>query len=116
MGGLITLNKSPPCISNGDYDTSGKEATFEGYGYTSEGTPSEILKKESVSIIANDFCADMLRSNNSRHLINKRRIKTSLNRGLTDGIICTVGKYDESANLYTGPCRGDSGGPLYVDN
>merc|ERR1712117_800661 len=41
-----TLNKSPPCISNGDYDTSGKEATFEGYGYTSEGTPSEILKKE----------------------------------------------------------------------
>ena len=95
--GINTLNKSPPCISDGDYDTSGREATYEGHGSTSKGIPSEILKKETVTILANDICADKLRAKWLRHLINKRKIKSRFPEGVTDDIICTIGN-EVSAN------------------
>jgi len=119
---LIELNyginsTSPPvCISDGADDISGMDATYEGYGYTTEGELSETLKKESVTIIANDLCEDILKSNNSRHRTNKLKIKTALSIGLIDEQLCTMGKYDEATNTYSGPCRGDSGGPLYIDH
>lgn len=130
---LIELNHSinsilsPVCISDGAVDISGMDATYEGYGYTvdslsytEEGELSETLKRESVTIIANDVCTDVLKSNNSGHLINNNidgiKIADGFTIGLTDSLLCTMGKYDEDTDTYSGPCRGDSGGPLYVDH
>lgn len=104
---LIELNyginsTSPPvCIADGADDISGMDATYEGYGYTTEGEYSETLKKESVTIIANDLCEEILQSNNSRNRINKKKIKDAFSIGLIDDILCTMGKYDEDTNTYS---------------
>ena len=121
---LIELNHSinsilsPVCISDGAVDISGMDATYEGYGYTvdslsytEEGELSETLKRESVTIIANDVCTDVLKSNNSGHLINNNidgiKIADAFTIGLTDSLLCTMGKYDEDTDTYSVSADGE---------
>jgi len=113
---IDSLEKSPICISEGADDISGMDAAYDGYGYTAEGKDSETVKKEPVTIVANDLCEDIIKANNSIRLINKAKMKTLLNKGVSNDLLCTMGKYEEDTDTYTGPCRGDSGGPLYIDH
>ena len=86
---------------------SGMDATFEGYGLTPDGKDRETAKKEPVTVIANDLCGDILKSNNSRHLINKAKLKSALKEGVTDDLLCTMGKYVEDTDTYTVSTEGD---------
>ena len=83
------------------------DATFEGYGLTPDGKDRETAKKEPVTVIANDLCGDILKSNNSGHLINKAKLKSALKEGVTDDLLCTMGKYVEDTDTYTVSTEGD---------
>ena len=88
---------SQPCLSDGASDVTGMDATYEGFGSTNRKT----LKKEPVTIIANELCDDVLKANNTKHLINKAKLKGTLSKGANEEIVCTMGKYDEATDKYT---------------
>ena len=87
---------SQPCLSDGASDVTGKDATYEGFG-----SATKTLRNESVTIIANDLCDDILKANNTKHLINKAKLKGTLSEGANEQIVCTMGKYDEATDKYT---------------
>ena len=87
---------SQPCLSDGASDVTGKDANYEGFGST-----TKTLRNESVTIIANDLCDDILKANNTKHLINKAKLKGTLSKGANEEIVCTMGKYDEATDKYT---------------
>ena len=60
-------------MSDGASDVTGMDATYEGFGST-----TKTLRNESVTIIANDLCDDILKANNTKHLINKAKLKDPL--------------------------------------
>ena len=96
---LIDLNgtvdgRCPTFLSEGKHDITGEEATYVGYGSTPK-------KKESVTVIANDLCDEILHANNSHHLINKAKLKGTLSEGANEEIVCTMGKYVEATDKYT---------------
>ena len=77
------------------------DAAFEGYGPTLDGKMVDMAKNETVTIIVNDLCDDILKANSSRHLINKAKLKGVLKDGVTEELLCTMGKYDEDTGKYT---------------
>ena len=78
-------------------DLVGKVGIAEGYGYTEGGTTSNIKRTVNVTVKDNAWCADQLRANFSRHLLNKAILKSNLYNGLNDQIICTQGELTNSA-------------------
>ena len=78
-------------------DLVGKVGVADGYGYTEGGTQSDYKLTVNVTVRDNAWCADQLRANFSRHLINKAKLKTFLYNGLNDQIICTRGELTNSA-------------------
>lgn len=104
---IDSLEKSPICISEGADDISGMDAAYDGYGYTAEGKDSETVKKEPVTIVANDLCEDIIKANNSIRLINKAKMKTLLNKGVSNDLLCTMGKYEEDTDTYTVSTEGE---------
>ena len=65
----------------------------DGSGYW-EGL---VYRKVNLTIKDNAWCADQLRANFSRHLLNKAILKSNLYNGLNDQIICTQGESTNSA-------------------
>merc|ERR1712129_496164 len=45
----------------------------------------------------------------------KEFVVESLPNGLNDYILCTAGIQDMKSGAFSGPCKGDEGGPLYID-
>merc|ERR1712226_230706 len=43
---------------------------------------------------------------------NRKKILQALPLGLNYGLLCAQGIFKEDKNIYTGSCKGDSGGPL----
>jgi secreted trypsin-like serine protease len=41
--------------------------------------------------------------------------KEALPEGLTDAILCTKGIWNKKKSYFTGPCNGDDGGPLFIN-
>ena len=69
----------------------------------------------NVTVISNEMCSEMLKHNASTSVSITARLSSSLQNGLNDQILCTQGDHDEANDVWSGPCRGDSGGPLYVN-
>jgi len=106
---------SPICLDQGDRDINGELSTFQGYGLNFEGERG-ILKEENVTIISNDLCKEYLQYNISQNDNGriKLEIDNALENGLNIGTFCTQGMVRKinDKDVFTEPCKGDSGGPL----
>ena len=81
-------------------DLVGKVGVTEGYGYTETGQQSKLKIENTLTIRDNAWCAEQLRANFSKHLINRRKIKNNLSDGLNEQIICARGELAKS--VFTG--------------
>ena len=91
----------------------GGEATTEGYGVTIKGTAGDLLES-NVTVISNEECTEILNYNATRRNPIKRRLEEALPLGITPGILCSQGT--PVGEVFSGTCRGDSGGPLKIKN
>merc|ERR1712241_1179526 len=60
--------------------------------------------------MSNDECTEWMRFN-----ISANDYSFSLPFGINEQMLCTKGILDEESGIYSGPCPGDSGGPLYIN-
>jgi len=103
---------SPMCC--GDLGLmDGKQALVQGFGLTEKGEQSAGLLQANVTIISNEKCAQILNHNVSDHMLYKQRTKNTLKYGIINQVMCSVGTKDEKTGNTSGPCEGDSGGPLF---
>merc|ERR1712080_320701 len=61
--------------------------------------------------ISNSECKANLQSNTTEDILSRRKITKALPYGLNYGLMCAMG-IRKSENVFTGACKGDSGGPL----
>ena len=102
---------TPTCIDKGLFTKEDKVATVQGFGLTETGTKGALLET-NVTVISNQRCAQVLQSNTSDNINARKKILKALPVGLEYGIICAEGIYNEEKGIYSGSCKGDSGGPL----
>jgi len=117
---------SPACFSDGTGSDSeavarakgpkGLEAEVQGYGYTETGRTSDVLISAKVRVMSNADCAASLHGNTTDDLLLQSRLASALKNGVNNQLICTEGIYNKTLDIYTGPCEGDSGGPLYINH
>ncbi len=107
---------SPACLGEEGTQLTGASATSEGYGQTENGTTSDVLLTVNITLISNEMCKHILKLNASRRADLRAKLFNSLQKGLNDQIVCSMGEYKESLNVWSGPCKGDSGGPLYINH
>ena len=103
---------SPICFDQG-LDKEGKIGTVQGYGETEEGTSGKLLEA-NVKVISNQKCKEILETRITDPSIFEALVR-SIPLGLQDGMMCTEGIYNPSTNQTTGPCKGDTGGPLFLE-
>ncbi|XP_040581572.1 CLIP domain-containing serine protease C9 [Lepeophtheirus salmonis] len=111
-----TYGDSPSCLGRTEDTLVGQEAISQGYGFTEDKVTSDILLQSFNNIISNRDCADFLSHNSSSHINYQTRLKRALINGINEQLVCTMGQRNETSGVYSGPCEGDSGGPLYVKN
>ena len=103
---------TPSCLDQG-IDITDKIATVQGYGTTETGTKGKLLET-NVTVISNQMCKEILNANitgpNGDN--NRKKILQALPLGLNYGLLCAQGIFKEDKKIYTGSCKGDSGGPL----
>jgi len=106
---------SPTCLDQGDRDINGELSTVQGYGLTEDGERGNLLEA-NVTIISNDLCKEFLRYNVSQNDNGriKKEISGALKNGLNFGLLCAQGMVRKinGKDVFTGSCKGDSGGPL----
>lgn len=102
---------SPSCIDR-NIDVAGKVGRVQGYGETGDGSSGTLLEA-TVTVIDNDRCKKILRHNTSLGL--QADLAEALPFGISYGMICSQGIYNEARGYFSGACRGDDGGPLTVD-
>ena len=80
------------------------------------GVTSDILLTVNITIINNQDCSVYLAGNTSTRPVLKNKLKRALEFGVNQQLLCSTGHKNETddANIYSGPCEGDSGGPLYI--
>ena len=86
-----TSHIRPACIWINDNIVTGVPATIIGWGLTEDDELSSVLKEASVKIYDRETCS---REPGFEHILTRRKI-------------CAAGKN-------TAPCKGDSGGGLYI--
>jgi len=101
---------SPSCLDQG-LDKPDKIATVQGYGTTETGDKGKLLET-NVTVITNQRCKDILNHNVTDNLNNRKKILSALPLGLDYGLLCAQGILDEEKGIFSGSCKGDSGGPL----
>ena len=97
-----------------------KNSTLQGYGETENGTSGTLLEA-NVTVIENQECMKQLQSNitskpNNISEIISEQFCTQLPMGLTEAFLCSQGILNIENGVFSGPCKGDSGGPLNVQN
>jgi len=105
---------SPVCLAeNFDYSVE-QEVIGQGFGLTENNsfTASNVLLEATVRTISLDKCWQWINNNATGSVVNQERLKSSFPEGLPDSIFCTIGIFNEKKNIYSGPCEGDSGGPM----
>jgi len=108
---------SPACIGK-EKNLENQVALTQGFGIT-ENTrdladfESKLLET-NVTLISNEECYNKLRKNQNVNL--KGSARRAMPEGVTDQMLCTLGIIKQIGNrtIVSGPCRGDSGGPLYM--
>jgi len=101
---------SPSCMDQG-IDITDKIATVQGYGTTETGSKGSLLET-NVTVISNQMCKTILNHNVTGNDNNRKKILQALPLGLEYGLLCAQGIYQEDKDIYSGSCKGDSGGPL----
>ena len=106
---------TPFCLDQGEKTFYEETATVQGYGLTEDGENGALLET-NVTIINNQQCLEQFESNIT-DTKNKDKIVSELCKalpsGLNDGLLCARGiQSDEDPELFSGSCKGDSGGPL----
>merc|ERR1711953_899672 len=102
---------SPSCLPKKEFEVINKIATVQGYGVTESGTKGDLLET-NVTVITNKYCKEILQANVTKDQNNAKKILKALPLGLDYGLMCAQGIFKEDKNIYTGSCKGDSGGPL----
>ena len=108
---FIKFGDSPTCLPENGLKVANKIATVQGYGVTENGTKGDLLEA-NVTVITNQYCKQILRANVTNDEINAKKILRGLPLGLDYGLLCAQGIYQADKGIYTGPCKGDSSGPL----
>ena len=93
-------------------DYIGSVASVQGYGETENGTRGDLLEA-NVTVISNEKCKEYLQKNATDHKKVKKDGGAALPLGL-EGLFCSQGIYKDG--VFSGPCRGDAGGPLTAKN
>ena len=94
------IGDSPICLGK-DYDLDGKIALVQGFGQTEDDFLAKTLLQANVSLINNEKCAEMLRFNISGNRRQQGTIRTQLELGIVDEILCTVGLNEPFSDVYT---------------
>ena len=104
---------TPLCLDQGNSRHFGVLARFQGYGLTPDGTHGD-LKDMPTFVISNEECRDIMRQSKFYEKAPvKKHLCASVPSGLHDGHLCTHGIPDNNGTFQE-PCKGDSGGPLFV--
>ena len=114
---LIQYGDTPLCLDRGNSRHFGVLARFQGYGLTPNGT-SGYLKNMPAIIISNRESRDIMRQSKIYREVQAQvrgQLCNALPAGLNDGHLCTHGIPDNDGTFQE-PCKGDSGGPLFVKN
>jgi secreted trypsin-like serine protease len=85
---------------------------FQGFGITEDGIAPGGVTEVDVNIISNEDC--QIEMNGLKKKYGKEA-NEALPDGLTPAILCTKGRWNKKKNVFTGPCDGDDGGPLYIN-
>merc|ERR1719305_415180 len=101
---------SPSCLDQG-IDITDRIATVQGYGTTETGDKGTLLET-NVTVITNQRCKEILNHNVTGNNNNRKKILQALPLGLDYGLLCAQGIFNEEKKIYSGSCKGDSGGPL----
>jgi len=109
---------TPFCLDQGEKTFYEETATVQGYGLTEDGENGALLET-NVTIINNQQCLEQFKSNITDTL-NKQKIVRPLCKalpfGLNDNFLCARGiQSEDEPDLFSGSCKGDSGGPLIGD-
>ena len=105
------------CVDLGDTTYLGKVSKVQGYGETEDGTSGQLLEAK-VTVIENQECRNQLQNNITNNPLNQtisEQFCTQLPLGLNEAFLCSQGILNEEG-IFSGPCKGDSGGPLIVSN
>ena len=115
---MLKFGDTPTCIDQGNFPKVGNLATVQGYGKTENDT-NGILLEANVTIISNNMCLDQFETNITNYDGSKtvvtNQLCTALPFGLKSSLLCTRGIQNER-KTYSGSCKGDSGGPLTVQD
>merc|ERR1712227_535409 len=106
---------SPTCMDLGNTPYFGKNSTIQGYGKTENGTRGDLLET-TVTVIENQECRKQLKENITRNREREaisEQFCTQLPLGINEAFLCSQGILNDEG-VFTGPCKGDSGGPLTV--
>jgi len=107
---------SPTCLAK-KYRIAGVQGLVQGYGLTEDGIYPDSLLEANVTILSNQECRRKLqlklKQTNIRD-VDRKTIEDALPEGLNKHLLCTKGIFDWKTQTYTGPCKGDDGGPLYI--
>ena len=109
---------TPSCLDQGE-DNVGEVATLLGYGNTENGRNGFNLLEANVTLISNEECRSRLQHNISsdpNKITIQELLCNDLPNGINDQFLCATGIYNEEKGIFSGSCKGDSGGPLYVDD
>jgi len=106
---------TPTCMDLGNTPYFGKNSTIQGYGKTENGTQGDLLET-TVTVIENQECRKQLKENITRNREREaisEQFCTQLPLGINEAFLCSQGILNDEG-VFTGPCKGDSGGPLTV--
>jgi len=110
---------SPTCLVKKDLENPPLYGTVQGFGLTETGLSQNNLLETKVSILNNLYeCQQQMKlllKGDKLQEKEKDDIRRALPDGLNEHLICTKGIYNKDTKIYTGPCEGDDGGPLYIN-
>jgi secreted trypsin-like serine protease len=112
-----TYGDSPTCLAK-NYNIHGTKGLVQGYGLTEDGIFPESLLEVNVTIITNEQCQRKLQwkmKNTNMRDSDRQIFENDLPDGLNKHLLCTQGIYNFEKKIYSGPCKGDDGGPLYIN-
>jgi len=102
---------SPACLGM-EADLAGKKGLVQGFGINEDGITPDGVTEVDVNIISNEECEEEMNKLTKKY---GKEAGDALPDGLTPAILCTKGIWNKKKSVFTGPCDGDDGGPLYIN-
>jgi secreted trypsin-like serine protease len=103
---------SPACLGE-ENDLDQQIGLVQGFGITEDGTAPDNVLEANVTIISNSKCTSEM---DKMSKLYKDESDNALPNGLSDKLLCTQGIWNKKKSVFTGPCDGDDGGPLFINS